>query len=648
MRKIHILLASNLLYLTGLAGSPVLAQFAPSAAEPLPAVIRRERGNFRPLTQADVNSRRAELNSAVDRLERYLATGGANGANWRRYLRWNEMRAELQKGPDADLELLDEIQTLYASGHAGFEMPVYANVGKALRQYIDTLYAVTDAEARAHYEARIDALAADVEAYLQNPTQADTHRAGMILGELVATRQSPAVVQAVRRALSNPNLLIDASQRFVSAGINEAVNDVGPMTDVILGTRIYGTVQTVGSVTAELGNASQHAAIDLMMRGTAYSRNVGYNGPAIIHSTGMTGLAARKRLILDEYGLRAYPAASNARTRTRITDVDVTSHFLRGIVENIATNRVYQSKSRAESIASQHAQARLNTRIDEQSQSLIAQGNRDFWTRFRYPLMRFGAFPEQLHFSSFADRLSIRATRADSYQLGAPGPAPPLAAATDVSVRMHESTIDNFASTVLAGRTLTRDEANRLFKNITGRLPEESDEEDARDWSVTFAPEKPIEMAIDDGAARVTVRIDEFVSGDTLYDQKMNVTANYKLEMNGQDGLRAVRQGELEIYPPDFKPGEDRLSASQQSLKTVLERRFGRIFKPELPEKPQQGLDLPGRWKAAGPLPLTVLAADAGWLSLGWNKPTVIAPMPGPALGTIRPVIHPGHSVISR
>ena len=156
-------------------------------------------------------------------------------------------------------------------------------------------------------------------------------RAGEILGELAASGQAPDVIQRVRQQLSHPNLLIEADERIVAAGIEDPVNDVGPLTDVILGTRISGTVQTVGYVNAELGNTAQYAAIDILMTGTAYSNTVGYNGPAVIHASGVTGLAGRKRLVLDANGLRSFPAASNARTSTTINGIGVTSKFMQGI-----------------------------------------------------------------------------------------------------------------------------------------------------------------------------------------------------------------------------------------------------------------------------------------------------------------------------
>jgi hypothetical protein len=256
--------------------------------------------------------------------------------------------------------------------------------------------------------------------------------------------------------------------------------------------------------------------------------------------------------------------------------------------------------------------------MDDQSVTLLGRANRDFWAKFRSPLMRVAAFPERMSFRSNGNRLHVLATRADAYQLGAPVPPPPAAGSADVLVRLHESTIENFGSTVLAGRKLTRDEMNRLMRDMTGKVPEELQDEEERDWSITFAVERPLEMEVNDGLVGVTIRGEEFTSGDNGYPA-MNITARYRLDKNARGGMRAERVGELEIYPPDFKPGVDQLSASQQSLKTILERRFNKLFKPELPDKPTAGLELSGNWKKAGPLPVSTMSADNGWLTVGWS-----------------------------
>src|SRR5688572_19738251 len=83
-------------------GGDLLAQPRAAASEALPATIRAARGTFRPLTDAQLSRRRIALSNAVNQLDRYLVTGGPHGNNWKRFLRWNEMRGELQKGSSAD------------------------------------------------------------------------------------------------------------------------------------------------------------------------------------------------------------------------------------------------------------------------------------------------------------------------------------------------------------------------------------------------------------------------------------------------------------------------------------------------------------------------------------------------------------------
>src|SRR5512145_1737785 len=84
-------------------------------AQPLPAIIRQAKGAYRPISQSDVNRRRGALLAAADRLDRYLQTGGQNGANWKRFLRWDAMREQLARGTSADLDALNEIHLLYLS-----------------------------------------------------------------------------------------------------------------------------------------------------------------------------------------------------------------------------------------------------------------------------------------------------------------------------------------------------------------------------------------------------------------------------------------------------------------------------------------------------------------------------------------------------
>ena len=98
----------------------------------------------------------------------------------------------------------------------------------------------------------------------------------------------------------------------------------------------------------------------------------------------------------------------------------------------------------------------------------------------------------------------------------------------------------------------------------------------------------------------------------------MNVSAAYKIEKSPK-GFKAVRQGEIEVIPPDFVPGSgQQLDAQRQIIRKLLKKRFAKVFEPEFLGK---GLELSGKWKAAGKLmPIQVVCRD-GWLVIAWSEP---------------------------
>ena len=120
-------------------------------------------------------------------------------------------------------------------------------------------------------------------------------------------------------------------------------------------------------------------------------------------------------------------------------------------------------------------------------------------------------------------------------------------------------------------------------------------------------------VAFHDNGFQLTVRGQRYTSGDREF-RAMNVTANYKVQMQGT-GSKLVRQGELEILPPGFVRGQGRLSAQQVTLRTLLQRKFGKMLEPEIVS---EGLTLPGRWEQVGRLDLKQLHSDGGWLVMAW------------------------------
>ncbi len=115
---------------------------------------------------------------------------------------------------------------------------------------------------------------------------------------------------------------------------------------------------------------------------------------------------------------------------------------------------------------------------------------------------------------------------------------------------------------------------------------------------------------------KITVRGQRYTSGDREF-KGMNVTADYKIQPSGES-FKLVRDAELHIVPPNFVPGQTRLSTQQVTLKTLLQKKFGKLFEPEIKA---EKLTLSGRWEKVGPLDLKQLQSSSGWLVAAWLEP---------------------------
>ena len=203
-----------------------------------------------------------------------------------------------------------------------------------------------------------------------------------------------------------------------------------------------------------------------MLDAVNYSNNVGRNGPVCIYSTGRTCLSADKRFWLDEAGLHAHPAQAAAQAHTTINNI--VSIKGRKFVEKIAWRRAGKQLCEAEAIASEHAACRLGARVDAQADPLIQKANEQFEAKVRKPLDERRAFPRALSFDTLASALEIHGTEALESQLAAPSAPPELTRPADVTLRIHESMINNVAETVLTGMRLNDDMVQRASLELLG------------------------------------------------------------------------------------------------------------------------------------------------------------------------------------
>ena len=184
----------------------------------------------------------------------------------------------------------------------------------------------------------------------------------------------------------------------------------------------------------------------------------------------------------------------------------------------------------------------------------------------------------------------------------------------------------------LGGRVLTQADVDRMARERKAKMPESlGSEADQKPWAITFAKQRPVTVSVDDGRVKVMVRGDKFVSGDRTFPG-MDIWATYAIARSSQ-GMHLIREGDVQIYPPGFKPGgREKLSMAETSLRRILQKRFDKLCKDviDIPDLPLQG-----ELASAGPLPLRQLEARKdGWIVAGWHArdaggPVIDGVLPG-------------------
>jgi len=604
----------NLLVSMPAVGAAASEESVIPRAELLPA-CRAARTDFRPLDNTDVEQSRENLLQALSRLERRLELAGPNGAAWGKYLQLEKLQALLQGAGPIDKTLLTRIHARFLAGYEGLELVWFLDVQQALHNYIATLNAVNNPAIKGAYESVIDRLTESLERYLKQPTTEDALIISDSIRFLEQSRQAPRLVRSLKHHLVCPNLFAEVSEEIVGAGIAEAVDEILPIRDCILGTDISGTARTRGQISSTVRPDSEEGAIDVYFSGAAESDNVGYNGPVTIFSTSISQLTAHKRLWLNKTGFSSSPAVSQADTSIAIHDIQ--SRKGRRFVERLAWRRAMRQQAMAECIASRHAEDRLNLRMDRQAAEALERANQAYVEKFYRPFTERKLFPEMLQFTTDERNLRVVGLQAGSGKLAAPDLPPSADTNADILLKVHESMINNLAHDAFAGRTVYEEKVQAVATDLLGYLPEKmKGEEDGKPWAITFAARQPISVTFADSGFRITLRGVRYFKGKDEHPA-MNVSVAYKI-VQSPEGFKAVRQGEIEVFPPDFVPGSgQQLDARRQVIRKLLEKRFSKVFEPEFLG---EGLELPGKWKAAGKLIPVQIVCNDGWLVIAWKK----------------------------
>ncbi len=612
-----------------LFGSQVLGE------QPLAAKFDEARQHFQPVTQQTVAAALAELQQRMQEVEQYIQPSSANGQQWLKYLKWNGLTERLKGDNPRDVEAFDSTLGRLNRSVNGTERAPFRRLAHALKRYRDTLAVSTWDKPAEIYNKQLDALQHAVDSYRQQPTPQNTAALSQRIRILDAIGQAPQLVDAVRHDLSQPNAFVSLSTAYIAAGA-DPIDRNEPVTDCILGTNVHSDTHTTGSISVAAIPSADRAVLDFISQGHTWARSVGYHSPAVIHSTSDTDFTARKRVELTDEAFSSQPARADATTDTHLQSVSKQGGGLGSrLVANAGWKRARQSEHQAEAIAADHAESRIERQFNDELDSKLSTARQQYLDDFRGPLDYRGNGPEYIHFSSTNNSVEIQTTQATRLQLAAPSLPPAAPAGHDIAMRLHESSINNYAAAVLAGASAvqTRPDEDVHFDvdlpSWMQRMWDKRKTQPTRDAAAKTEPFKPFLMTLNDtqpisvrfldgGKVELTLHIAELYSGDNHFSN-WNVTGTYTHEL--VDGrVRLHRDGKLVLLPADFK---GKLDITQTGERRNLEKEFdkrsaeGHGFPQTIDVDP---ISPSGDLAKAGLLEYREFSTGGGWLTIGVDR----------------------------
>ncbi len=614
-------------------------------ADDLSELARASRGDYRPITDSQMGILHSAMRNAAEQLEQALsAYGPAFATDWKRYLKWELLEPQLSdetKITRRTLNHLDEVLKKFRANHPGLERTEFTRTAKALEQFRAVAPWTVTPKPRQEYDRLLTNLEGQLRRHKEAPTSETSWKIARVLGLIEQLNNSPQLIGAIRGKLNQTNLLAEVSENFINRAIRRPVDNTQPVRDNILGTSIRGTAHTLGSIAIRPIPSLMDAQFELLLSGNIFSSTWGHHHPVRIRSTGRTDFSATKRVLLSAEAFQSKPTVVTANTQSNIHSICKTGgQFGHRLIERIAWKKACKSKQCAEQIASRHAESKVASNFDEQLTEALGQARENYEQKIRDPLVRRDVYPAHFLLATEPHFIRMEVAFAKQSQLAADSLPPPVAVGSDITVRIHQSALNNYIPLAMSGVTiqqLTEGEEPRLIGDVPpwmsklslGKhlqkksIQKNQDRPDFMPWSITLNAEQPVSIVFDNQQLVIRMRASMLTSDEDEYKNWDFIVTYDVLRQNNEILLR--RSGEIEVFPTGFDPRWDKKMSSKKSgFRSTLagnmnaRAKRGDGFPAEIPIR---AIRLPEQLGISGELKLQQLDCDAGWLTLGWALP---------------------------
>lgn len=576
--------------LVTLRPAPAQAQLTNFDRARIVAEVTAAAGAVDPDRFPDLGPAIAETGQRIGAVKSFLQrrTDPDNARRWLKFLELDPLAESLanDESPSAIGRAAIDLQSRLIGTARGLEMRVLRELRRSVEELIEAIRYRDKSRSAESLSSVLESLADRFKEFDDRPTASDTAVISTVLSRLDSSGQSPGAVATLRSVFGKPNLAILVGEPIVQTAVSQNVDQTRPVRDCILGTRIIGTADMDGFVSADLLPSIGAARLQVSLTGRVVSNSYGYNGPVRLRTVGYGDVIASRAMSVNESGVNLEPTHVRAKLRTEIKAIE---HPLR-IVRRIARRRAAEQKPQADRIATQHMQDQIGQQFASQTSEAVSIEMPDFLSTVT-PILQRLSLEDPARFWGSTDReLSIDLMLRKENQLGSVAARPPIAGSFDAAVQIHESAVDNAVTPFLAGRTIKQGELAELMaqSGIEFPLAASSEvagdgEEPDRSFEIDFAQNRPIIFEARDQTIRIGVRGTRFAEGRREIDQPrgMEISAVYLPATTAEGHVILIRDGGVDV---NF--GRRRLTVSQTALRRAIQRKFQRVFPESLLYRP--------------------------------------------------------------
>ncbi|REK19510.1 MAG: hypothetical protein DWQ37_00055 [Planctomycetota bacterium] len=589
----------------------VLAQqLRPLPESDWPSACREQAEQYSPVTVESLDAAREAFAERLGAFASWLPSVSEAGSAWNTFLYWDESQglANGQPAPSPKAELLDRLETRWASAPSVWDDTRLLDASLAARSYIRLLRAYLKGETAEQHADAWNSLAEKLEA-LPSDGQ-NTSEIAAAVNERESLAQASRLTASIRRALSQPNLIIEVPTDWLEEQVAQNIDEPYDVDGVFAGTRSRGSGRMVAKMRAEILPSEAVGRWLLRINGTSTARTSGSSDRVYVVSRATTQVAATKPFTLDVRGLTPQRARAGANTSIVYEQIDSPGLARR---RNRAIQETYARRPQAESESAAYARRSILEQINGEAAEMAQEFNQSYHDALRDPRINAHRPAPDVRVRAADDVLRWECRLEGPRDFAAASSPPEYDPGSDIVMSLAASAMEEQAAVTLAGRAMSSEE---LLEAMGPSLQQEGDR-GPDDFHVTFEPD-PCDLRFEDGAIQARLYITKFDADDVKYPA-MTVDFSYKPEER-DGGVVFVRQGRLRVTPMATNDNDaPRISGRQQTLKLAVQRKLEKVLTDEL-KWSDSSLPLPGDSEAV--LQLKRARLEGPWLQLGLDSST--------------------------